>query len=183
MEGLNDVSNSEESVVGMNNATFDTYAAASELQAHGFTEDQAVATVSMVRNAMNESVATKADIAQLESRIQTYNARLESRMETLESRMKADYAQLESSMKSDYLQLKSSMKADNAQLRSDMKADYAQLESSMKADSARLEYRMENLENRMKADNAELDSRLTKRLYVVAFGIVAITVGLLKLLD
>ncbi len=96
MERLNDVSNSHQSVVGMNTSIFDIHAAASKLKEHGFAEGQAVATVSMVRNAMNESVATKADIAQLESR-----------METSESRMKADYAQLESRIKADYAELES----------------------------------------------------------------------------
>lgn len=44
-------------------AAFDTYAAAKTLREAGFDERQAEAAVTMVRDAMTESVATKADLA------------------------------------------------------------------------------------------------------------------------
>ena len=44
-------------------ATFDTYAAAKTLREAGFDERQAEAAVTMVRDAMTESVATKSDLA------------------------------------------------------------------------------------------------------------------------
>ena len=42
---------------------FDTYAAAKTLREAGFDDRQAEAAVTMVRDAMTESVATKADLA------------------------------------------------------------------------------------------------------------------------
>ena len=42
---------------------FDTYAAAKALREAGFDDRQAEAAVTMVRDAMTESVATKADLA------------------------------------------------------------------------------------------------------------------------
>ena len=44
-------------------AAFDTYAAAKTLREAGFDERQAEAAVTMVRDAMTGSVATKADLA------------------------------------------------------------------------------------------------------------------------
>ena len=44
-------------------AAFDTYAAAKTLREAGFDDRQAEAAVTMVRDAMTESVATKADLA------------------------------------------------------------------------------------------------------------------------
>lgn len=44
-------------------AAFDTYVAAKTLREAGFDERQAEAAVTMVRDAMTESVATKADLA------------------------------------------------------------------------------------------------------------------------
>ena len=43
-------------------ATFDTYAAAKMLREAGFNEGQAEAAVAMVRDAVTEGVATKADL-------------------------------------------------------------------------------------------------------------------------
>ena len=43
-------------------ATFDTYAAAKALREAGFDEAQAEAAVAMVRDAVTEGVATRADL-------------------------------------------------------------------------------------------------------------------------
>ena len=51
-------------------ATFDTYAAAKLLREAGFDERQAEATVAVVRDAVTERVATKADIARLATLIE-----------------------------------------------------------------------------------------------------------------
>ena len=50
-------------------ATFDTYAAAKALREAGFDEAQAEAAVTMVRDAVTGGVATKADLAALETRL------------------------------------------------------------------------------------------------------------------
>ena len=56
----------------MSTATFDTYTAAKRLRDAGFDERQAEAAVSMVRDAAGadrEQLATKADLAELETRL------------------------------------------------------------------------------------------------------------------
>ncbi len=61
-------------------ATFDTYAAAKMLREAGFNEGQAEAAVAMVRDAVTEGVATKADIAALKADIAALKAELTWRM-------------------------------------------------------------------------------------------------------
>ena len=83
-------------------ATFDTYTAAKALRKAGFDERQAEAAVVMVRDAVTESVATKADLSRLEDKV----AILEDKMAT-----KADLSRLEDKM---------ATKADLAELKADM---------------------------------------------------------------
>ena len=67
----------------MNAAAFDTYTAAKRLRDAGFDERQAEAAVSMVRDAAGadrEQLATKADLAALESRADAKLAALEARL-------------------------------------------------------------------------------------------------------
>ncbi len=64
-------------------ATFDTHAAIVSLRRAGFEEAQAEAAVDMVRDAINEGGATKADIAALKTDI----ADLKAEMAALEMRL------------------------------------------------------------------------------------------------
>ena len=51
-------------------ATFDTHAAVTALRKAGFEERQAEAAVALVRDAVTEDVATKADIDRLEAKME-----------------------------------------------------------------------------------------------------------------
>ena len=97
-------------------ATFDTYTAAKALRKAGFDERQAEAAVVMVRDAVTESVATKADFSRLEDKVAT----LEDKMATLEDKMatKADLSRLEDKMA--ILEDKMATRADLAELKADM---------------------------------------------------------------
>lgn len=53
----------------MTAAIFDSYAAAKRLRDAGFDEGQAEAAVAVIRDAVTEGVATKTDIARLETPI------------------------------------------------------------------------------------------------------------------
>ena len=80
----------------MTATVFDTHAAVTTLRGAGFDERQAEGVVSMVRQALSEGVATKADIKHLEGKIE----HLEGRIESVEDRMatKEDLARLETRM-------------------------------------------------------------------------------------
>ena len=80
----------------MTATVFDIHAAVTTLRGAGFDERQAEGVVSMVRQALSEGVATKADIKHLEGKIE----HLEGRIESIEDRMatKEDLARLETRM-------------------------------------------------------------------------------------
>ncbi len=61
-------------------AVFDTLAYTRRLKAAGFSEEQAEAQAEALRAAFHEGVATKADLAKVEARIETRIANLEVRL-------------------------------------------------------------------------------------------------------
>ena len=96
----------------MPTATFDTLHAAKALTAAGFEADQAEAITDTIRDAFTESVATKADIAEV----------------------KADMAELKAELKADIAELETRLTADMAGLKVDMaglKVDMASLETRL----------------------------------------------------
>ena len=107
----------------MPTATFDTLHAAKALTAAGFEAEQAEAITDTIRDAFTESVATKADIAEL----------------------KADMAELKAELKADMAELKAELKADMAELKAELKADMAELETRLTTDMAGLKVNMAGL--------------------------------------
>lgn len=87
----------------MTATVFDTHAAVTTLRGAGFDERQAEGVVSMVRQALSEGVATKADMKDIRGDIKDLRGeikRLEGRIENVEDRMatKEDLARLETRM-------------------------------------------------------------------------------------
>ena len=94
----------------MTATVFDTHAAVTTLRGAGFDERQAEGVVSMVRQALSEGVATKADVKDLRGEIKDLRGeikqiegeikRLDSKIEDIEDRMatKEDLARLETRM-------------------------------------------------------------------------------------
>ena len=115
----------------MSIAAFDTYAAAKKLREAGFDERQAEAAIGMVRDAFTEGVATKAEIARLE-------AKVDNGFVGLETATKAEIARLEAKVDNGFVGL------ENA-----TKAEIARLETATNAEIARLETVIERAVNRM----------------------------------
>ncbi len=147
----------------MATATFDTLHAAKALTAAGFEAAQAEAITDTIRDAFTESVATKADIAELK-------AELKADIAELKAELKADIAEV----KADMAELKAELKADIAEV----KADMAELETRLTADMAGLRVDMASLETRL----AERFEALYKQLWLGALGIVTAIAAIVKLL-
>ena len=62
------------------NVTFDTHKAVKALKSSGFNEEQAESVVETIDKAVNETVATKADLALLEKTVKAEIANLEARI-------------------------------------------------------------------------------------------------------
>ncbi len=82
----------------MPTATFDTLHAAKALTAAGFEADQAEAITDTIRDAFTESVATKADIAEVKADMAELKAELKADIAELETRLTADMAGLKVNM-------------------------------------------------------------------------------------
>lgn len=76
----------------MSTLAFDTHKAVKNLRETGFEEAQAEAVVATVGAAMNESVATKTDVAELKARGDVLRAELKADMKGLELRIYAAVA-------------------------------------------------------------------------------------------
>ena len=75
--------------------TFDTLKAAQELRKTGFEDRQAEAVVTTISKAMNETVATKADLQLLRSDFELLRQYVDSRFDTLEQSLRQEMAALE----------------------------------------------------------------------------------------
>ncbi len=76
----------------MTTLAFDTHAAVKTLKEAGFEEAQAEAVVATVGGAMDENVATTADIQALEQRMMAHIAATTAEIQALEQRMTAHIA-------------------------------------------------------------------------------------------
>ena len=141
----------------MSIAAFDTYAAAKKLREAGFDERQAEAAISMVRDAFTEGVATKAEIARLE-------AKVDNGFVGLETATKAEIARLETATNAEIARLEAKVDNGFVGLETATKAEIARLETATNAEIARLETVIERAVNRM-------------LLAVVAVGGLVIAVG------
>ncbi len=111
----------------MTNASFDTYSATKALCEAGFNEIQAVATVSMVRDAMVENVASKTDISELKFE------------------MKSDMSEFKTEMKDEMSDLRSEMSAFKTEVKDEMTAFKTEIKGEMSAFKTELK----DLENRL----------------------------------
>ena len=85
-DGLHSSAQPERICSTVNGTTFDTLTAARDLEAAGFDRSQAEALAKAIRDGQGE-LATKADIARLDSRLDVLHSRLdalESRLNTLQ---------------------------------------------------------------------------------------------------
>jgi len=140
----------------MSALAFDTYKAVTALKQVGFEEAQAEAVVNTMGEALGGNVATKADLTEV-------RAVLEADIATVKADLTADVA---------------AVKADLEQLRTETKADLAAVQAKLEADIAGVRTEMETL----RADMAEQFAVLYKQLWIMAVGIVGLTVTLVKLI-
>jgi len=85
--------------------TFDTHAYVKKLKAVGFTEEQAETLATTQANLIDERLATKHDIKELDTS-------LKRDMKELETSLKHDMKELETSLKRDMKELETSLKRD-----------------------------------------------------------------------
>ena len=100
---------------------FDTHRFVKRLTESGFTERQAETLAEEHVALLNANLATKVDVAALNT----------------------DFAQVEATLKADIAQVEATLKTDIAQVEATLKADIAQVEAILKTDIAQVEARIE----------------------------------------
>ena len=136
----------------MSALAFDTHKAVTALKQAGFEEAQAEAVVNTMGEALAGNVATKADLTEVRATLEADVAAVKADIEQLRLTTQADLA---------------AVKADIEQLRSETKADLAAVRADMET---------------LRADMAEQFTALYKQLWLMAVGIVGLTVTLVKLI-
>ena len=147
------------------NPAFDTLKAVKDLRNAGADEKLADATVATISTAINEQVATKAD--------------LEVVQVDLKSDIKAVRVDLEADIKAVRVDLKSDIKAVRVELEADINAVRVDLKSDIKVVRADIKAMQEKLEHTATKTDLELLSKsMTIRLGLMLFAAFAAMVAL-----
>ncbi len=100
----------------MIHGVMDTLATARSLEEAGMDARSAAAVTGAIRRAVTEGGATKADLAELETRLRTELAERETRL-------RADIAELKAEVRADIAELKAEVRADTAEFKAEFKAE------------------------------------------------------------
>ena len=95
---------------------FDTHKFIKRLTAHGFSEEQAEALAEEQVNLLNDNLATKEDIAKIESNLRLEMANIESNLKLEMSNLRLEMANIESNLKVEMSNIESNLKLDIAKL-------------------------------------------------------------------
>jgi len=147
----------------MSALAFDTHKAVTALKQAGFEEAQAEAVVNTMGEALGGNVATKADLTEVRAALEADMAVMKADLTEVRAALEADMAV----MKADLTEVRVALEADVAAV----KADIEQLRLTTQADLAAVRTEM-----------AEQFAALYKHLWVMAAGIVGLTVTLVKLI-
>ena len=155
----------------MTTLAFDTLRAAKLLQQAGFDESQAEAVVTTVGDALTENVATKADLERVETTLKAETAAVRADLEQVETTLKAEIAEVKAELKTETAAVKAELKTEIAAVKAELKTEIAELRAEFKTDLAGV-----------KTGLGGLEARLYRQLWMMAAGIVGLTVALVKLL-
>ena len=122
---------------------FDRLAYIDRLKDAGVEEPIARAHAQALREALEEGVATKADLEAVEGRLGT-------RITDLRTELKGDIAELRTELKGDIAELRAELKGDMAELRAEVKGDITglrtemgEMRTSLKSDIQRLDAKID----------------------------------------
>ena len=166
----------------MNTINFDTLKAAKSLQDAGFEAPQAEAVVGMVTHALSEGLASKEDVRDLQSSIDTNVRDLQSSIKALDVRIDAldvKIDALDSKIDSSVAALDSKIDSSVAALNSKIDSSVAALDSKIDSGVAALNVKIDALD--VKIDNGL--KNVIQKLTILLGGIVIGSITLLGVLS
>jgi len=111
----------------MRTLAFDTLEFAKKLKAANFTQDQAEALAEAVAGLVEERLATKQDLKELE-------IRLEARLKELETSLRRDMKELETGLRQDMKELETGLRHDMKELETGLRRDMQEMELRLRHD-------------------------------------------------
>jgi len=112
----------------MRTLAFDTLEFANKLKAANFTADQAEALAASMASIVEERLATKQDLKELEGRLEARIKELETGMKEMETGMRRDLKELETGLRHDLKELETGLKRDMKELETSLRHDMKELE-------------------------------------------------------
>ena len=113
---------------------FDTHKFIKHLTAHGFSEEQAEALAEEQVNLLNDNLATKEDIAKIESNLQLELSKIKLEM----SNLKLEMSNIEANLKLEMSNIESNLKLEMSNLKLDMSNIESKLTLAIDATRAEL---------------------------------------------
>ena len=132
---------------------FDTHKAVTALKDAGFAEGQAEAVVNTVGEALGGNVVTKTDLTEVRTALE------------------ADLTEVRTALEADLTEVRTALEADLTEVRTALEADLTEVRAALETNMAAV-----------RAEMAQEFKALYKHLWVMAVGIVGLTVTLMKLL-
>ena len=155
--------------------TFDTHRAIQNLKETGLAEAQAEAVVALVSSVFAENVATKADLQQLEKRLEQkmeYEFRLmRSDMQAMDQRTEARFVAMEERTDDKFTAFEQRTDARFTAFEQRTEARFAAMEERTEARFAAMEERTEArftaMEERAKADRRAMEQRIILKIVAI----------------
>ncbi len=146
----------------MSLVAFDTHALVKKLQEAGFTEQQAEAQVSVLKEALSanlEALATREGLETakiyLEGKIKDVETRLEARITQTETRLKEEMAALRQGLKDEMASLRQEFRDETTSLRQELKGEAASIRQELKGEAA-------SIRQELRDETASLRQELTR---------------------
>ena len=162
----------------MSALAFDTHQAVKALCEAGAAEPLAEAFVETIGDAVSGNVATKADIDRVETTLKADIAEVKADVDRVETTLKADVDRVETTLRADIDRVETTLKADIAESEARVQVKIAEVQ----AEVANVRAEVANVRAELKTDIGGMEARLYRQLWLMAVGIVGLTVALVKLI-
>ena len=169
----------------MSPLAFDTHRAVKALCEAGAAEPLAEAFVETIGDAVSGNVATKADIDRVETTLRADIADVKADVDRVETTLKADIDRIETTLKAEIAESEARVQMKIAEVQAETKADIAGVRAEVaevRTEVAGVRTEVANVRAELKTDLGGLEGRLYRQLWLMAVGIVGLTVALVKLL-
>ena len=148
---------------GMNNAI----ALAKKLEReHGFNQPQAEGIAQAIHDHESEHLATKADLARLEAKLDKLEAKLDTRLAQMDSKLETSLAQMDTKLETSLAQMDTRF--------AQMETRFAQMDTKLETGLAQMDTKLETSLAQMDTKLAQLQVRLMTWTTVLAGIIIAV---------